>query len=218
MDSDWLTNLRGRFLVFDGPDGSGKTTQMTRFAATCRSAGVPVAEVREPGGTDLGERIRDILLTHADEDMSATCEMLLYMASRAQLVEKVIRPALARGELVLADRFVSSTLAYQGTAGGVSPEAIRAVAAIACQGVAPDQLVIFDVDVATASRRLSPLLDRMEAKGAAFHARVRQGYLNQAARDPNHVLVLDATRGADVIFDDLMTSLRERLAAESADA
>lgn len=218
MDFDWLTNLRGRFLVFDGPDGSGKTTQQIRFARACRNANLPITEVREPGGTELGERIRDILLTHADEDMSATCEMLLYMASRAQLVEKIIRPALARNELVLADRFVSSTLAYQGTAGGVSPDAIRAVAAVACQGVSPDLVVIFDVDEATASRRVSPLLDRMEAKGAVFHARVRQGYLDQATRDPNHVLVLDATRGADAIFDELMTNLRDRLASKSAGA
>jgi len=144
--------------------------------------------------------------------------MLLYMASRAQLVEKVIRPALARNELVLADRFVSSTLAYQGTAGGVSPDAIRAVADVACQGLSPDLVVIFDVDEATASRRLSPLLDRMEAKGAAFHARVRKGYLDQGARDPNHVLVLDATREADAIFDDLMTNLRDRLTPKSAGA
>src|SRR4051794_20757891 len=116
---DWTRNLAGRFIVFDGPDGSGKSTQFKRFAAQCRQQGVSVCEVREPGGTSIGEQIRTVLLDPANTDMSLRCEMLLYMASRAQLIEQIIRPALRERQLILADRFISSTLAYQGTASGL---------------------------------------------------------------------------------------------------
>ncbi len=211
MHDAWMNALRGRFLVFDGPDGSGKSTQLARFVAMLESHGLGVCEVREPGGTHIGEQIRDCLLAHSHEEMSVTCEMLLYMASRAQLVEQKIRPSLARGEVVVADRFVSSTLAYQGTAGGLRREDILEVARIACQGVTPDLTIIFDVDEDTAARRLSPLLDRMEAKGRAFHARVRQGYLEQAREDPEHVAVIDATRDPETVFADLLDLLRTRL-------
>ena len=162
-----MHHLAGRFVVFEGPDGSGKSTQFRRFSRACQDAGLTVCEVREPGGTYVGERIRAVLLDHADEEICLVTEMLLYMASRAQLVEARIRPALARGELVLADRYVASTLAYQGAAGGLPLEDIRAVAQVATGGLTPDLTVIFDVDQATAASRLSPLLDRMESRGHA---------------------------------------------------
>ena len=146
--------------------------------------------------------------------MDLRCEMLLYMASRAQLVAQRIGPALARGELVLADRFISSTLAYQGTAGGLSVSDILAAAKIAVGNCWPDLIVIFDVDQKTAASRLSPLLDRMELKGAEFHQAVRQGYLDQARHDPQRYLVIDATADADMVFDRLLTGLRQRIAKE----
>ena len=117
--------LAGKFIVFDGPDGSGKSTQMRRFMHWCREGGVVVKEVREPGGTSIGEQIRQVLLDTDNECMTIQCEMLLYMASRAQLVEQEIVPSLRRGELVVADRFVSATLAYQGAAGGLPKEWIQ---------------------------------------------------------------------------------------------
>lgn len=220
----WLAHLAGRFLVFDGPDGSGKSTQLSRFAAECESHGVPLTVVRDPGGTGVGERIREVLLNRDNDSMSIRCEMLLYMASRAELVETQIRPALAAGELVLADRFVSSTLAYQGTAGGLTAEEIRSVAQVATGGLWPDLTVLLDVDTETANRRmtggqprskaadatLSLFADRMEAKGDAFHARVRQGYLDQAAADPAHYLVIDATASPEQVWDRLMQELAGR--------
>ncbi|NJK33188.1 MAG: dTMP kinase [Deltaproteobacteria bacterium] len=115
MNLPATAHLAGRFLVFDGPDGSGKSTQLRRFVAKLAEAHIPVCEVREPGGTPIGERVRDILLDPAHKEMGVRTELMLYMASRAQLVQERIRPALARGECVVADRFVSSTLAYQGT-------------------------------------------------------------------------------------------------------
>jgi len=209
---DWLERLRGRFLVFDGPDGSGKSTQLSRFTACCRERGVPVTEVREPGGTPIGEQIRRVLLDPANAEMDVRCEMLLYMASRAQLVHERIDPALRDGHLVISDRFVSSTLAYQGTAGGLSSDEIRDVARVAVGARMPDLVVIFDVDEATSARRLSPLLDRMEQKGSPFHRRVRAGYLDQASQDPSRHLVVDASRDADTVFAALMKELAARVA------
>lgn len=215
-DTSFLRALAGRFIVFEGPDGSGKSTQFRRLIDCCRGAGLTVCEVREPGGTAIGERIRDILLDPIHAEMSLRCEMLLYMASRAQLVEQRIRPALARGELVLADRFIASTLAYQGAAGGLPEHEIYAVGEAACgpRGAAgscwPDLTLIFDVDERTAQSRLNPLLDRMEQKGAEFHGRVRRGYLEQARRDPAHHAVLDATMAADTVTQQMLGVLRGR--------
>ena len=211
--SDWLTRLRGRFIVFDGPDGSGKSTQFSRFARRAADAGVAVEEVREPGGTAIGEAVRDLLLDPENADMVVRCEMLLYMASRAQLIEQRIRPALDRRDLVLADRFISSTLAYQGTAGGLGTAEILAVGEVATAGCAPDLVVVFDVDDRTAASRLNPLLDRMELKGSEFHRRVRQGYLDQARTEPDRYLVLDATHDADTVFAALCEGVRGRLAS-----
>lgn len=206
----WISRLAGRFLVFDGPDGSGKSTQFRRFGAHCRAAGLTVCEVREPGGTAIGEQIRRILLDPANSEMSLRCEMMLYMASRAQLIEQTIRPALERGELILADRFISSTLAYQGTAGGMTPEEILAVGRVAIGSLWPDLTVIFDVDEQVAATRLNPLLDRMELKGEAFHRRVRQGYLAQAQSEPDRYAVVDASVDADSVFARLLKAVERR--------
>lgn len=196
--------LRGRFLVFDGPDGSGKSTQHKRFVAAARGAGVPTVEVREPGGTEVGERIRRALLDHLERDeMSLRCEMLLYMASRAQLCERVIGPALKAGKLVVADRFISSTLVYQGHAGGIPVAEIEAAGRIATQGVTPDATLIFDIDQQTAAARLNPLLDRMESKGADFHGLVREGYKKLIERGGEYQRV-DARGGPDEVFGNIL--------------
>jgi dTMP kinase len=215
-DTSWLPRLRGRFVVFDGPDGSGKSTQFRRFAAFVQAGGVEVCEVREPGGTAIGEQVRAILLDPANHEMDVRCEMLLYMASRAQLVTQRIAPALAQRRLVLADRFISSTLAYQGTAGGLPVGDIRQVARIAVGQYWPDLVVVFDVDERTAAARLNPLLDRMEQKGVEYHRRVRQGYLDQARADPPRHLVIDATVDADAVFRRLLAGLRQHAEAEWA--
>ncbi len=209
-DLSWLRAYAGRFVVFEGPDGSGKSTQFRRMAELCAAAGVSACEVREPGGTGVGEKIREVLLDRAHTGMSVRCEMLLYMASRAELIERRIAPALARGELVLADRFVASTLAYQGAAGGLSQADIAAVARVATRGLMPDLYLVFDIDEESAARRLSPLLDRMEAKGREFHRAVRHGYLEQAQHDPVRYAVVDASRPADDVWAQLVQVLKER--------
>jgi dTMP kinase len=205
-----LTAWAGRFVVFEGPDGSGKSTQFRRLSQAAMDAGVGFITVREPGGTVAGEAIRQVLLDRAQTGMTTRCEMLLYMASRAELVEHKIVPALRMGQLVLADRFVSSTLAYQGAAGGLPAADIAAVARVATRGVVPDLVVLFDLDQAAAARRLSPLLDRMEAKGAAFHRKVREGYLEQARADPRRFAVIDASQREERVWADLCRVLRER--------
>jgi len=202
--------LAGKLIVFEGPDGSGKTTQFNRFSELCSTGGLGVTEVREPGGTGIGEEIRRLLLAHDHGDMTLRCEMLLYMASRAQLVEQTIRPALKNGQLVLADRFVTSTLAYQGAGGGLPENEILDVARAATGGLEPDLVVIFDVDESTASCRRSAEPDRIEARPGDFKDRVRKSYLEQAERWPDKHLVVNAMCDADGVFDRLITSLEMR--------
>jgi dTMP kinase len=215
--NEWTQQLAGRFVVFDGADGSGKSTQFSRFSRFCTESGVRVCEVREPGGTNIGEQIRDVLLDPENSDMTVRCEMLLYMASRAQLIEQRIAPALERGELVLADRFISSTLAYQGTAGGMSINQIMTVGHVAVGGHWPDLTVVFDVDEHVAATRLNPLLDRMELKGAQFHRRVRQGYLDQAScGDLGAYMVVDASVDEDAVFANLLDAMPAKLATLAA--
>lgn len=215
QDPSWIDRLRGKFVVFDGPDGSGKSTQFRRFAQYVGEHGVTVCEVREPGGTHIGERIREVLLDPSvKEDVDVRCEMLLFMASRAQLVAQRIEPALKSGCLVLADRFISSTLAYQGTAGGMPIDDILAIGRIALGQTWPDLVVVFDVDEQTAASRLSPLLDRMEQKGAEYHAKVRRGYLDQAKNDPEHYVVVDARAGADEVFERMCQAIKEKTAKQ----
>jgi dTMP kinase len=214
-----MSSLGGCFVVFDGPDGSGKSTQFRRFADITRATGIEVVEVREPGGTAIGEKIRAILLDPANAEMTTRSEMLLYMASRAQLYEQRIAPAIASGALVLADRFVSSTLAYQGTAGGIDEEEILAVGKVATGNHWPDLTVVFDVDTDVAMKRLSPLLDRMEQKGMDFHARVRSGYLAQAMRWTHRYAVVNASVAPDAVthglLDAVATWTAQRLATRS---
>ncbi len=217
------TDLRGRFVVFDGPDGSGKSTQFRRLCDNARAAGLVVCEVREPGGTHIGEQIRKLLLDPSvKEDVDLRAEMLLFMASRAQLLAQRVRPALERGELVLADRFISSTLAYQGAAGGLPIDEIMAVARVALGDTWPALTVVFDVDADTAAQRLRPLLrgrefdapkDRIESRSAGYHRRVRTGYLDQAKANPERHLVLDATRTPDAVYASLIEGLSTKLGA-----
>ncbi len=209
----WTQQLAGRFIVFDGPDGSGKSTQFSRFAEYCRLQGLTVCEVREPGGTSIGEQIRNILLDPANTEMTLRCEMMLYMASRSQLVEQTIQPALSRAEVVLADRFISSTLAYQGTAGGLDEQEIFAVGGVAVGNHWPDLTVVFDVDEKTAAHRLNPLLDRMEQKGAEFHRKVRSGYHAQVQAHPDRYVMIDATVDAETVFSSLLQAIEQSMAS-----
>jgi dTMP kinase len=187
-------HLAGRFLVIDGPDGAGKTTQQALLARSLREEGLDVSTLRDPGGTAIGDRIRKILLDPEATEMSVACETLLYMASRAQLAHELIRPALSAGACVLMDRFISSTIAYQG-AGGEDVEEILTAGRIAVGDLWPDLTLLLDLPSREGLDRSAKRgrLDRMESKTLAFHERVRKGFLDQAQQDPEHFLVIDAS-------------------------
>jgi dTMP kinase len=192
--------LRGRFLVIDGPDGGGKSTQQARLAEALRRSGLEVVCVRDPGGTPIGDRIRAILLDPDCGEMGVECELMLYMASRAQLVAELVRPALGRGACVICDRYISSTIAYQGAA-GADVEAIRRVGDVAVGGLWPDLTVVLDVpaDVGLARALASGKPDRIEARALDYHRRVREGFLAQARREPGRFALVDASTTPDEV-------------------
>jgi len=198
---DFTAKFRGRFLVLDGPDGAGKSTQIAMLTRRLADA-VEVVAVRDPGGTAVGDRIRAILLDTAHADMAVACELMLYMASRAQLVSQIVRPALARGACVVSDRYISSTIAYQG-AGGTDVNAIRRVADVAVGGLWPDVTVILDVPAEMGLSRVSRrgAGDRVEQKGLEFHRRVRELFLRQAKDSPADVAVVDATQSPGIVHE-----------------
>jgi dTMP kinase len=192
--NDYTNTLAGRFLVVDGPDGAGKSTQTALLADALGETGLSVRQVRDPGGTAIGDRIREILLDPSCDEMAVRTELMLYMASRAQLVAEIVRPALQAGECVLSDRYISSTIAYQG-AGGADVDEVRTVGDIAVGSLWPDLTIILDLPsdegLTRAAKRSDP--DRMEAKAREFHRRVRELFLAQAKQDPARCVVVDAS-------------------------
>ncbi len=183
------------FVSFEGIDGSGKSTQARLLADALRDRGDDVVEVREPGGTNLGERIRSLLLDPASE-IAPRAELLLFSAARAQLVEAVIRPALNRGAVVIADRFFDSSTAYQGAGRGLAEAGwMHTLHAFATADLSPDRTYLFDLPPAVAaSRRSDRAADRMEQADTDFYSRVRSGYLALAAAETQRIYCLDATR------------------------
>ena len=189
----------GKFIVLDGPEGAGKSTQAERLVQRLRGLGRQATAVRDPGSTLVSERIRDVLLDNLLPDMDVRTEAFLYMASRAEMVARIIRPALEVGLIVVSDRFVSSTVAYQGAAGGVDPAVIWDLGRIACGGIEPDLTVILDLPVDAGFGRIRRERDRIESKDNAYHEKVRQGFLAMARERPDKFVVVDATRSPDEV-------------------
>jgi dTMP kinase len=192
-----LSHLKGKFVVLDGSEGSGKSTQIKLLTQALESSGIPVLSVRDPGTTAIGEQIRAILLNPAHGEMNMRCEMLLYMAARAQMMAERILPALEEGKVVVCDRFISSTLAYQLGGDGLTAEEIRAIGDVAIKGRWPDVTIILDMPVEKSMARVRREKDRIEQRPMAYFERVRENYLEQARREPGQYRVISADQPID---------------------
>ena len=204
---------RGILLTLEGADGMGKTTQAALLASDLVAAGADVVRLREPGGTELSERIRSVLLDPANAGMADECELLLYEAASAQLVRERIEPALASGMVVLCDRFYDSTFAYQACGRGIDERLVREANAIGSCGIVPDRTVVLDMDPARSlSRATAQGADRLEAEGLGFQARVREGFLRLAAEEPERVRVVDADGSVEEVHARLLAAVADVLA------
>ncbi len=207
----------GLLLTFEGGEASGKSVQAQRLLASLRDRGVDAILVREPGGTPAGERIREVVLHARDVALTAETQALLFMAARAQLVRDVIRPALERGTVVIADRYFDSTLAYEGFAGGAELEGLRDLTRFAVGTTMPDRTFLLDVpvDVIVArshAREADRPWDRFEARERAFHERLREGYLRLAAAEPRRFVVIPGDRDEADIASQILREVDALLA------
>ena len=216
-----MTQLKGRFIVFDGGEGSGKSTQARLLREELERSGMNVLAVHDPGATRIGELIRAILLNPDNTDMAMRCEMLLYMAARAQMMHEKIMPALNEAKVVISDRFVSSTLAYQLGGDGLAVDDIKSVAEIAIKGRWPDLTLILDMPTKRSAQRVQPKFlldfpedvqaqltkDRIELRSFEYHEDVRRKYLDQAKRDPSRYRVINADRAVDAVHQDVLKQL-----------
>ncbi len=209
---------RGVFITFEGPEGSGKSTQLRMLAKKLREAGVDVLETAEPGGTPIGMQIRRVLLDSQNQELCATAELLLMFASRAQNVAQSILPALSEGRIVLCDRFTDSTLVYQGVARGLGAELVYEVDRIACRGLVPDLTLMIDIDTETglarANRRNQRAQDvetRMEEQDISFHRKVREAYRQLASDEPQRVKLINGAREESAVTAEVWAAVEPLL-------
>jgi dTMP kinase len=202
--------MRGKFITFEGPEGSGKSTQLRMLAARLRSSGHKVFETAEPGGTPIGTQIRRVLLDQQNREMRATTELLLMFACRAQNVEQWILPALGEGQIVLSDRFTDSSLVYQGIARGLGTEVVYEVDRIACRGLIPDLTLVIDIDTETGlkrahtrNQRSQGVETRLDEQALSFHRRVRDAYHQLATDEPGRVKLIDGGRDENAVAEDV---------------
>ena len=196
------------FVAFEGGDGAGKTTQVRLLAEALRRLGLDVLETRQPGGTDLGAQLRDLVL-HGDH-VSPRAEALIYAADKAHHVDTVVRPALARGEVVVTDRYVDSAIAYQGAGRDLGADEVATIQHWAVGGLMPDLTVVLDVTAGTGRSRRGDVHDRLEAEGDEFHEAVRAHFVALAKADPDRYLLVDATLAPDEIHAQVLDHLRSR--------
>ena len=197
---------RGLFITFEGVEGAGKSTQIRRLAASLVKEGVSVLVTREPGGTQISERIREVLLEREHHKMVSTTELLLYAAARSQHVAECIAPALAEGRTVISDRFGDATTAYQGHGRGLDLELIHHLNRVATGGLVPDLTIVLDVPVKVGlgrARRRRRSMDRLEIENLEFHQRVREGYLTIAKEEPHRVRVIHSVQNFKLVHDQI---------------
>ena len=187
------------FFVFDGVDGAGKSTQLEMFVDWLHKQNHDVVTCKDPGSTELGEQLRTVLLGKHETPISMRAEMMMFTTARTQLIQQIVKPALAKKQTVVLDRYIFSTVVYQGHAGDLDPEELWTVNKIATEGLMPDATFILDVPVEVAIQRLGESLDRMESRGQEYLDRVRKGFLKEAKRWPECVDIFDATQTPDEI-------------------
>jgi len=199
---------KGLFITLEGADGSGKTTQLAKIVEYFEAKKIPHLVTREPGSVGLGQKVREILLNH-DGEVASTCEMFLYLADRAQNIGTIVNPALLAGKIVLCDRHTDSSVAYQGYARGLDIERINYLNAIATEGRKPDLTLLFDVDTDVAMTRVGNRAekDRLEVEGAAFHRKVRAGYLEIAKKEPDRIKIIDANLSVEEVWAQVLRIL-----------
>jgi dTMP kinase len=205
--AEHMATHSGKFIVFDGGEGCGKSTQVQLLKQKLEAAGRSVHLVRDPGTTTVGELIRNILLDPEHAEMAMRCEMLLYMAARAQMMYQTILPALEDGQIIISDRFVSSTLSYQLGGDGLTAEEIRATAEIAIKGRWPDLTLILDMPPERSIARVKRAKDRIELRPLEYHEQVRKNYLSQASVMPDRYRVIDADRLPDQVHADVLAAV-----------
>lgn len=193
---------KGLFVTFEGADGCGKTTQMKLLKEYLLCKGIDVVLTREPGGRGLGEKVREILLNY-DGAVSDRCESFLFLADRAQNIDIIVNPAVESGKIVLCDRHIDSTVAYQGYGRGLDLERIKMLNSIATNNRKPDLTFVFDIDVETSMLRVGKEKDRLESEGKEFHNRVRNGYLEIAKQEPERIKVIDASMSIEEIHEEV---------------
>lgn len=207
--------MRGKFITFEGPEGGGKSTHVRELAEQLRAEGKTVLVTREPGGTRLAELIRGLVREDVDDPPVTRCEVLLFIAARAQVVSEVIRPALARGEWVICDRFADSTFAYQGYGRGIDVGLLKNFNDFATEGLVPDLTILLDVPPETSKARLAERqaatatsADRIEQAGDMFHRRLRDGFLELAKAEPGRFVVIDSSGPREEVSDRVWTAVR----------
>ncbi len=193
------------FITLEGPEGSGKSTQLRQLTKRLLALGYPVVSTREPGGTPIGDQIRQVLMSLENKELHPRTEILLFLAARAQLVEQVIKPALRDGKIVLCDRYGDSTIAYQGYGHGLDLDQLRQMLNFATDHLKPDLTILMDLDVKTGLRRkkVEDEWNRLDAYEVAFHERVREGYHELARAEPERWRIVDAAQGIDTVQEEL---------------
>jgi dTMP kinase len=197
---------KGLFFSLDGLDGTGKSTQCRLLAQWLTGQSYPVTQCVDPGGTAVGQQLRALLLDQK-QTLGLTCEMFLFMASRAQLTREIIQPALEAGQIVLSDRYLLANVVYQGHAGGLDVEQLWNIGNLATEGIEPDLTLVLDLPVATALTRRNRQADRLESRDLTFHQKVRDGFLHEAQRRPDKIKVIDASGDIDDIQREIQTQI-----------
>ncbi len=221
MHSIYSELQKGFLITFEGIEGCGKSTQINRLARFLKEKGYPVKKIKEPGGTKVGEALRKILLDPKNRDMTSYTELLLYLASRSQLIFRLILPALQKGRVVLCDRFIDSTVAYQGYGRGLDLDKIEELNELITAGVKPDLTIVLDISPQEGLRRIekrkrgkAKKRDRIEAEELSFHEKVREGYLKLAEREPERIIVLKADKKMEEIQEEIRKIVLNKMSNE----